>query len=136
MSHIIALQGAGNTGKSSTLLLLTDEIKRRYPAAVASVVHPGSADQCVIFSGVKGKKVGVETQGDPCSRLQQSLRRLVIANCDVVFCSCRTRGMTVQWVNSYAAQHVVQFVPKTIASGRFAQVNATQAANLLQLAGL
>lgn len=39
----------------------------------------------VIISGVKGQIVGIETQGDPNSRLQDSLEDFLNASCDVIF---------------------------------------------------
>ena len=96
----------------------------------------GRNDLKVLIHGVNGKLVGIETQGDPNSRLKESLSYFLAEKCDIIFCACRTSGMTVTWVNDHSAKHKVQFVPQTrVASGQ-PKANAAMAAYLIKVAGL
>lgn len=98
MLHLFALQGPGNCGKSDTLMRLFSALQTKYPSATIEELHSGTNDVTVMMRGVNGLVVGIESQGDPNSRLQQSLPAFAAAKCDIVFCACRTCGMTVGWV--------------------------------------
>ncbi|MGN7724525.1 hypothetical protein ACTJIL_01730 [Luteimonas sp. 22616] len=135
MSHIIALQGRASSGKTSTLLQVFSDLQAKHPSAMVQILA-GRTDLKVLMHGVNGKVVGIETQGDPNSRLKKSLSDFLAAKCDIIFCACRTSGMTVTWVNAHSAKHKVQFVPQTsVASGQ-AKANAAMAAHLIKVAGL
>lgn len=137
MAHIYALQGPAGSGKSSTLIQVFNDLQAKYPRVTITTLHGGTTDIKVIMHNVRGLIVGIESQGDPNSRLQQSLSDFMAANCNIIFCACRTRGMTVGWVNSYHHPlHNVQFVPQTIVTRGRAGANAAMAASLITMAGL
>jgi type IV secretory pathway TrbF-like protein len=48
---------------------------------------------------INGFRVGIESQGDPGGRLENSLNLFLKKNCDVIVCSTRTKGQTVKAVN-------------------------------------
>ena len=48
-------------------------------------------------------KIGIESQGDPNSRLFESLKEFVKINCDLIICSTRTSGATVGAVSALYA---------------------------------
>ena len=134
MAEIFALQGIGSSGKTSTLNEVFNQLKTKYPIVPINIINNG-ADITVVID-INGKKVGIESQGDPNSRLQTSLPYFVSLKCDVIFCAVRTKGMTVQWVNQCSNTHKVQFVPKLQSSNGHAQINLQQALNLISMAGL
>lgn len=134
MPEIFALQGAGNCGKSTVLVNLYKEIMSKYPAATIQAIHPGTVDIAIIISGVKGLVVGIESQGDPRSRLQNTLANFVAANCDIIFCACRTRGMTVGWVNALSPQYNVRFVKQKIVVNNYVATNIATAVSLMRKA--
>ena len=136
MAHIIALQGPGNSGKTSTLIQVLKDLQAKYPSATVQALHGATNDIKVVLRRVNGKIVGIESQGDPGSRLQQSLSDLLAAKCDVIFCACRTRGTTVGWVSACMPPHKVQFVQQTRAARGHASTNSATAAALIKLAGL
>jgi hypothetical protein len=136
MPDVFALQGTGNSGKSTTLVSLYNAVCSKYPAATVQQVHIGTADIAVIISGVNGLVIGIESQGDPGSRLQNTLSTFAAAKCDVIFCACRTRGMTVGWVNALSPQYNIHFVQQNWASNNYATVNSATAATLMQRAGI
>jgi hypothetical protein len=136
MPHLFALQGPGSCGKSDTLIRLYQALQTKYPAATIQTVQSGTKDIAVIMHGIKTLIVGIESQGDPNSRLQQSLSVFAAARCDIIFCACRTRGMTVHWVNNLSPTYHIHFVTQTQITGNHVATNATTAASLMQQAGI
>ena len=136
MANIFALQGSSNSGKSSTLIHLLNLVVAKYPNATVQTLHGGTKEVQVIVHPVNGKKVGIESRGDPGSHLQQSLTDFRNANCNIVFCACRTRGMTVNWINAMSPPDSVQFVQQTRTQVRQQNANATMASNLMKMAGI
>lgn len=136
MPHLFALQGRGNCGKSDTLIRLFHALQTKYPSATAQALHGGTKDITVIMRGIKGLVVGIESQGDPNSRLQQSLPAFAAAKCDIIFCACRTSGMTVSWVNALSAAYSIHFVAQTQVASNHGAANAATAALLMQRAGI
>jgi hypothetical protein len=57
-------------------------------------------------------KVGIESQGDPNSRLFNSLGHFVKIGCKVIVCATRSRGATEEAVNSLAGDFQVEWFPK------------------------
>ena len=136
MASIFALQGLGSSGKTSTLIELLNLITAKYPRATVQAFHGGTRDVKVIIFPVNGLKVGIESRGDPNSRLLQSLADFRNANCDIVFCACRTSGMTVQWINAMSPPDNVQFIQQMRSQTRQHAANVAMAASLMQLAGI
>jgi hypothetical protein len=136
MSDIYALQGRGNSGKSETIKQVFAELVRKYPSASVQQLSSGTSDIKAILTNVKGHKVGIESQGDPSSRLQQSLQDFANANCTIIFCATRTSGMTVAWVNSLSPAYVVHFIPQVYTTTNFNTNNLLVAQNIIAQAGL
>ena len=136
MFHAFALQGPGDSGKSATLLKLFDKLTSKYPKATVKHIHQSENNISVIMSGVNGYVVGIESRGEPGSRLINSLNVFVAAKCDIIFCSCRTKGMTVKWVKTLPLQYKVHFIEKNRVKTRFAVTNASAATSLMKQAGI
>jgi hypothetical protein len=136
MPLLFALQGPGNCGKSDTLTRLFQALQAKYPSAAIQTLHSGTKDIAVIMRGVNGLVVGIESQGDPNSRLQQTLPAFAAAKCDIIFCACRTSGMTVGWVNALSATYSIQFVAQSHVANNHGAINAATASSLMQRAGI
>lgn len=136
MANIFALRGAGSSGKSSTLIDLLNQITSKYPSAIVQNFHESAQDVKVIISPIQGLRIGIESQGDPNSRLEKSLADFRTANCDIVFCACRTRGMTVMWINAMSPPDNVQFIQQTYSRHDHQAVNSAVATNLMKMAGI
>ena len=136
MPHLFALQGTGNCGKSDTLIRLFQLLQTKYPSATTQSLHNATKDIAVIMHGVNGLVVGIESQGDPNSRLQQTLSTFAAANCDIIFCACRTSGMTVDWINSLSTNYSIHFVSQARVANNYGATNAATALVLMQLAGI
>lgn len=132
MKTIIALRGAGNRGKSTTLGLLIKMIKAEYPLAVIDETL-FKIDATVILT-INKIKVGIETQGDPNSRLGASLKRFVESKCKVIICASRSYGGTVTLVQAAASTgYHLKWVDKNKVEPReHGRANADMAAELFK----
>lgn len=137
MTDIYALQGAGNSGKSTTLREFYESVLVKYPNAVAKLLKDGG-DFKALVTGVKGKTIGFESQGDPNSRLEDSLEEFHTAKCDLIFCTCRSWGMTVEWIASYCPPSTMTLVAKSrgTAPNQFKRLNAADVQKLFVASGL
>lgn len=97
MKKVIALWGTGNSGKSSTLKIVHKELSR---LAEDSISEFGKHDTDIrdIFI-INGIKVGLETQGDPGSRLEESLKIFQREGCKLIICASRSKGQTIDLIN-------------------------------------
>lgn len=94
---IIAVYGPSNQGKSGTIKKIIDEISNKYPRASVKILIDGGDRKVVITIGKV--KIGIESQGDPGSRLEESLIDFANVKCDIIICATRTSGATVEAVN-------------------------------------
>jgi hypothetical protein len=137
--EIYALQSAGNCGKSSTIKEVFNILNTKYPNCVRKNYFPGAYDIKIEMINVNGHIVGIESQGDPNSRLQSSLNDFEKNGCDIIICACRTSGMTVQWINSHSPKYHVNFIKQTFVGNnqqQQAQRNINVANNIIKQAGL
>jgi hypothetical protein len=136
MANIFALQGPQNCGKSDTLKHLFQMIQTKYASATIQNLHPKTKDIAIIMHGVNGLVVGIESQGDPNSRLQNTLNNFSAANCDIIFCACRTTGGTVKSIQTFSNAYNIQFVKKIRVANNHSATNTSIASSLMQLAGI
>ncbi|MBE98981.1 hypothetical protein [Flavobacterium coralii] len=96
---IICNWGASEQGKSATLRLVWDRLKEKNKNAKNKVfIDDGDIK---ISIELDNTKVGIESQGDPNSRLtREELSDLL--DCDIIICTCRTRGETPGVINRVA----------------------------------
>lgn len=95
---VIANYGAGGQGKSTTIKAVYEEIKRRYPHLVKLRPTKGGGDTSALFS-INNITIGIESQGDPNSRLFESLDEFIKENCDIIIAACRFKGDTTNAIN-------------------------------------
>lgn len=94
---VFANSGAGNLGKSSSVKEVYNLLKSKYTAKLLI----GGADVKATIQ-VNGVLVGLESQGDPYSRMFQSLDDFVNIGCEIIVCTCRSSGSTRIKVESLA----------------------------------
>ncbi|MBH2008521.1 MAG: hypothetical protein I8H71_02355 [Xanthomonadaceae bacterium] len=136
MSNVYALQGKGSSGKTDTITQVFTELVRKYPHAAVQQLVSDTRDIKVIVTNIQGHTIGIESQGDPNSRLQQSLQDFVNAKCDIIFSAARTTGMTVNWVNSLSPPYAVHFISQSYVTANFNTNNLMVAQSLIKQAGL
>lgn len=91
---VIANWGCGGQGKSSSLKYVFARLSK-YPHRI--LINNGDVKAIV---EIKEVKVGIESQGDPDSRMFTSLDDFVKEGCDIIVCACRCWGSTTNKVDS------------------------------------
>lgn len=104
--HISALYGSANVGKSTTLKKVFALLTAAYPTAPVQTLNPPGADITFIIE-INGILVGIESQGDPNSRLAASLERFKKAKCVIIICATRNWGGTVRIVEALQPEFAI-----------------------------
>ena len=134
MVKMFVLQGVHDSGKTSTLTILDELLRKKYPDMSGKPTYSTRGkykDFQVIYTlTVNGKKrlIGIKTDGDNGKAVYDDVGWLVDNKCNIIFCTCRSYGSTVD----------VRFVKKTREADESKQrkVNTADAQKLLALAGL
>lgn len=114
---IIALQGKGKRGKSTTLKIFLKELLEKYSTmatefSLNSITEIGLISAKILADEISnenvainptnnvknhtvsfelnGQKIGLTTYGDTQWHIEQAIHCL--ADCEIVFCACRTKG--------------------------------------------
>jgi hypothetical protein len=103
---VFALRGTANSGKSTTLRKFYELLTKAYPKAQIEVVRPVGVDFTVIIK-IDGVLIGIESQGDPNSRLEVSIELFKERGCVIIVCATRTRGSTVDIVEALMPEFTV-----------------------------
>lgn len=107
---IIAVHGRAGEGKSETIKNVCQILLRDFPNAVPSKT-PNYSGDILLTIQLKNIKIGLESQGDPNSRMiyDDTIEKLADKNlskelggCDIIICATRTTGMTVKKVDKIA----------------------------------
>ena len=94
---IIVNKGHAGVGKSSSIKLAFEKLKALHPSVVNVIYDDGDITATI---DVNGTLVGIESQGDPNSRMFKTLPELVVRGCKIIVCACRTSGATKERVSS------------------------------------
>ena len=94
---IIVNKGHAGVGKSSSIKLAFEKLKALHPSVVTIIKDDGDITATI---DVNGTLVGIESQGDPNSRMFKTLPELVVRGCEIIVCACRTSGATKEIVSS------------------------------------
>ncbi|MDX4061695.1 hypothetical protein Q6A90_04875 [Aliarcobacter skirrowii] len=116
-SKIFVLQGKSGVGKTTTInkvyqLLRDTKGVKSYKVSFEIL---NKVDIRAILN-INEILVGIECQGDPSSRLKDSLKLFIENKCKVIICASRTRGMSVDWINEYSNEFDIEFISKEHAS--------------------
>jgi len=115
MKQIFGLYGTSNVGKSETIKNVYRKLTEKYPNFIFQKdfkqIIADEGDICVIII-INGKIIGIESQGDPNSRIFISLPIFVKFNCDIILCATRTRGATVEEVEKLKSAYELKWINK------------------------
>ena len=92
---VIVNKGHAAVGKSLSIYKVYEKLQTLYPSAVTDIKKDGDITATIDINGVL---VGIESQGDPNSRMFATLPDLVARGCQIIVCACRTSGATKQRV--------------------------------------
>ena len=105
---VIANIGTACQGKSTSVKEAFKLIASRYPDNI-KIIHPLESGDVNAVIEVHGILVGIESQGDPGSRMFNSLKDFLSAGCEIIVIACRTYGATYRAVNDMH-QHGYQVI--------------------------
>jgi len=108
---VIALYGPSSQGKSETVRETANLLLATFPNHTLHAINNG-ADITYIVD-INGVIIGIESQGDPNSRMFQSLQTFVAQGCDIIICSCRSRGATASAVEDLHRNHQYEIIWST-----------------------
>jgi len=108
---LLALRGTANSGKSTTIKSAYGLLKSRHKDV--EIIYSKFYRDFMVILIIKGRKIGIESQGDPRSRLGRSLDLFVREKCNVIICATRTKGQTVDAVTALAKQYKVNWFEQT-----------------------
>ena len=90
MKTVITIQGTGGIGKSSAVRAIYNRL-----AEAGTFTILGDRKDIRAEGTYKGKLIGIEGEGDPPGYfLEKSLGEFAAKGCDIIICTCRTRGET------------------------------------------
>ncbi len=104
----IALFGPSNRGKSATIRETANQLMNAFPNHKLHIIND-RADITYIIE-INGVKIGIESQGDPNPRMSKSLQTFVAENCDIILCSCRSRGATTWAIADLHRNHQYEII--------------------------
>jgi hypothetical protein len=108
MKTIIALWNSADKGKTETLREFANLLLITYPAY--RLIHPIPLSISATYDfrlvvEINGKIIGVESQGDPNTKLDARLIELADGfACDIILCTTRTRGDTTYAVDNMVSK--------------------------------
>ncbi|MEG0984228.1 hypothetical protein [Algoriella sp.] len=111
MKKIYALYGSKDRGKSETIKLLFDKLKS-LDYEILEIIIPIYGGDIRVVIKINGKIIAIESQGDPNSRIFESLPSFVKIEADIIICATRTRGGTVKLVEKYNKKYNIIWVKK------------------------
>ena len=116
MKTLIGLFGTSNVGKSQTIRFVYEKLTKKFLDFTFHKDHeqiiPEDGDICIVII-VNGIIIGIESQGDPNSRIFYSLPIFVKLKCDIILCATRTRGATVKEVEKLDKEYEIKWVNKS-----------------------
>ncbi len=106
---IFVIWGNSNSGKSETIKKIFEVFSQNISKKNISCEKPNRKDitATIIIHGIK---VGIEGQGDPNSRLEDSLISFVKKKCSIIICASRSRGKTVDVIEKIAEKNSFKII--------------------------
>ena len=102
---VIANFGGATQGKSGTIKKIIKLILNKYPDALTNPLKISYHGDVKVIIQIDNIKIGIESQGDPNSRIFKSLKEFASIDCDLIICATRTAGATVNAVRSLRKSH-------------------------------
>lgn len=104
IKNILTIFGPASQGKSTTIKNLIPLFEESFPDAKFNWIINNYDIKLIIEIG--NKKIGIESQGDPNSRLEDSISSFAVTEkCDLIICASRSRGKTVNIVETVAIEN-------------------------------
>jgi len=103
---IIGVYGRAGEGKSTTVKEVCRLLLSNFPHAIPSTSPINYGGDIFLTIQIGQFKIGIESQGDPDSRMFQTLEQLAnVDKCEIIVCTTRTRSSTVHEVDRIADKY-------------------------------
>lgn len=113
MKKIYALKGVAETGKSATIKMFYDKLMAKYTnLEISDKYTPIYGGDISVVLEINGKIIAIESQGDPNSRILDSLPKFAAIPADIIICATRTRGATVDIVKQQHENYQIIWIDK------------------------
>ena len=147
MTQVYVISGSRNVGKSTTIRIIYNMLLEKYKGVEFFLDSGEGKEISVIIEDVNGKKIGLESRGDPPNKEQakknknsyrNNLKKFKKKECDIIFCTSRTRGATVAWLKKTFKNPNPIFELKSCSdnAGNRKNENKIFASDLIKKAGL
>jgi hypothetical protein len=120
MGTIIALQGIKDSGKSTTIGLLYDQMIKNGGYSIIKKRRQGSHDFVAILEK-NGIRIGIITYGDAPSLMRDKINFCIHNGCTIIICACHLNGRTVTVLLEFLDYQPPLYIPKTISNDEDAQ---------------
>ena len=97
---MICFWGLSEIGKTPAIKTIWQNLKN----GSNPPLDTSSDDICDIVY-LDGHKIGIESQGDPDSKQKEWIDELIKEECEIIICASRTKGSTVEIVESRAKNY-------------------------------
>lgn len=105
MKAMICFWGLSEIGKTPAIKTIWKNLKNDSNPPLDT----SSDDICDIVS-LDGHKIGIESQGDPDSKQKEWIDKLITEECEIIICASRTKGGTVEIVESRAKDYDYELI--------------------------
>ena len=99
---LLVVWNAANRGKTETLKKFVELILEQYFSKVSTLSYNKAANNndFEMLLTIDDNKIGIVSEGDPGTGLKKKLNKLDEDNCNIIICTSRTRGGTVDDVEN------------------------------------
>ena len=105
MKAMICFWGLSGIGKTPAIKTIWQNLKN----GSNPPLDTSSDDICDIVY-LDGHKIGIESQGDPDSKQKEWIDELIKEECEIIICASRTKGSTVEVVESRAKDYGYELI--------------------------
>ncbi|MDD4832243.1 MAG: hypothetical protein PHI78_01030 [Clostridia bacterium] len=158
---IVALQGKGNIGKTTTLKLLILKILEKFPNSkiiyqykdgikdnqqlinkIKAQIDKEKRDRLsgvcrvlnvIIVLEINNKKIGICTYGDTKKLLVDAVKIFIENKCELCFSACLTTGETVDYLKSLDSAITIRKKRIIEINDKFEEINSEQAQEILNI---
>lgn len=111
---LIIDKGVGYTGKSTAvkeIIRMLKDVYKLYPKPIYEEDNFDETDVACVFM-LNGVKIGIESCGDPGSRLPDTLTIFDDNyHCDIILCASRTKGEIMDTITSMGDKYTLLYAP-------------------------
>ena len=88
---VIAVSGASNRGKTTSIKKVKGLLKKQYPnGKISESLQPRLRVDILYTFTVGDVKIGIASQGDIPDNLEKFFNRLIQEGCEIIICACHT----------------------------------------------